>query len=112
MQCPNTPTQFSDDSFSSGLFVDARGNFHLLTHYFGRSGPGGHAFSADGRSWKFAGQAYGPRMTYTDGSGIDFGRRERPQVLSLNGTPSFLFTGVQPKSGLSYTQVQPIATGH
>ena len=102
--------QFLTFFLFSGLFLDTRGNFHILTHYFGRSGPGGHAFSTDGRSWKFAGQAYGPHMTYTDGSSIDFGRRERPQVLSLNGTPSFLFTGVQPKSGLSYTQVQPIAT--
>jgi hypothetical protein len=49
-------------------------------------------------------------MAYDDGTGIDFVRRERPQILALNGTPAFLFTGVQPSNGLSYTQMQPIAT--
>jgi hypothetical protein len=54
-------------------------------------------------------------MDYDDGTGIDFQRRERPQVLTLDGKPSWLFTGVQPGSsgpnnGLSYTQVQAIVT--
>jgi len=37
-------------------------------------------------------------------------RRERPQVLSLGGKPALLFTGVNPRSGMSWTQVQPINT--
>ena len=41
-----------------GLFRDQRGNFHMLTHYFGHDGPAGHAYSEDGLAWSFAGQAY------------------------------------------------------
>jgi hypothetical protein len=48
---------------------DARGNFHVLSHAaWGAPGPGGHSFSADGRSWTFAGQAYGYDLEYTDGT--------------------------------------------
>ena len=89
------------------------------------------------------GQAYGSQMQYSDGSSVEWARRERPQMLSLDGKPALLFTGrthtptrahpctylqasmncvysvdetcgvlllagVQPKQGLSYTQVQPI----
>ena len=40
---------FAIQNEDPGLFVDQRGNFHMLTHYFGPDGPGGHAFSADGQ---------------------------------------------------------------
>ena len=98
---------FPDVNEDPGIFRDARGNFHILTHDFGQP-TGGHAFSKDGLSWTFAGNAYGNGMEYEDGSVVSFSRRERPQVLSLGGEPAFLFTGVQPQAGLSYTQVQPI----
>lgn len=101
---------FPDINEDPGLFRDKRGNFHILTHDFKAPATGGHAVSRDGITWKFAGQAYGHSMQYDDGSSIDFARRERPQVLSLDGVPALLFTGVQPKSGLSYTQLQAIAT--
>ena len=74
-----------------------------------RSRDAGRNIFADGISWTFAGQAYGSDIHYDDGSTSQIGRRERPQVLTINGTPALLFTGVQPKSGLSFTMVEPIA---
>ena len=94
-----------------GLFQHARGHFHILTHYFGSDGPGGHAYSEDGIMWSFAGQAYNFSQQYIDGTHTTWQRRERPQVLVLDGTPRYLFTGVLPKGGeRSHTLVQPIAT--
>ena len=78
---------------------------------FGPDGPGGHAFSPDGLSWTFAGQAYDLWLPYADGSSTRVARRERPQVLTdSSGRPALLFTGVDPHSGGSWTQVQPINT--
>jgi hypothetical protein len=79
-------------------------------HLFGPTGPGGHAFSPDGIEWHFAGQAYDFEVTWVDGSREILARRERPQVLLVEGEPAVLFTGVQPKEGLSYTLAQRIAT--
>jgi hypothetical protein len=62
----------------------------------------------DGRTWKFAGVAYDLWLHYSDGKSTRVARRERPQVLVVNGKPAFLFTGVDPHSGMSWTQVQPI----
>ena len=101
---------FAVQNEDPGLFVDQRGNFHMLTHYFGPRGPGGHAFSRDGLSWTFAGQAYDLWLHYDDGKSTRVARRERPQVLSLGGKPSLLFSGVDPHSGMSWTQVQRIQT--
>lgn len=59
VHCFCQPSQvFPDVNEDPGLFVDTRGNFHILTHNFASSGPGGHAFSKDGLSWTFAGGAY------------------------------------------------------
>ena len=103
---PAFPIQNEDP----GLFADQRGNFHMLTHYFGPHGPGGHAFSADGLQWTFAGQAYDLWLHYDDGKSTRVARRERPQVLSLGGKPALLFTGVDPHGGMSWTQVPRINT--
>jgi hypothetical protein len=46
---------FPDINEDPGLFVDTRGNFHILTHDFANP-TGGHAYSEDGLIWKFAGQ--------------------------------------------------------
>ena len=99
---------FPDEQEDPGIFRDARGSFHMLTHDFAQP-TGGHAFSADGLNWTFAGQAYGTTMQYADGSSVEFARRERPQVLVLGGKPAFLFTGALAKStGRCATTVQPI----
>jgi hypothetical protein len=91
-----------------GIFQDGRGNFHMLTHDFERP-TGGHAFSPDGLSWTYAGNAYGSSIAYDDGSSETISRRERPQVLMLDGLPALLFTGVQPTEGLPFTFVQSIS---
>ena len=92
-----------------GIFRDERGNFHMLTHDFAQP-TGGHAFSTDGLNWTFAGNAYGMNMALDDGSSVNFQRRERPQVLVLDGKPAFLFTGALAAStGRCATTVQPIA---
>ena len=75
--------------------------------------PGGHAFSSDGgRRWSFAGAAYNQSLRYKHGNSTRLSRRERPEVLSLDGKPSLLFTGVLGKydGAMSWTLVQPIAT--
>jgi hypothetical protein len=41
---------------------------------------------------------------------VEIQRRERPQVATINGVPTLLFTGVNPKSGNCWTQMQRIAT--
>ena len=107
------------------VWRDARGNWHLLMHSlepgggFG-DGPkvGRHAFSRGlvGAPWIFnnATLAYNTKVPFTDGSTVDFFRRERPQLFfSDDGamTPLFLTTGVQQKgSGQSFTLIQPLAT--
>jgi len=78
-------------------------------HLFGPDGPGGHSYSKDGIEWHFAGSAFDFSVDWIDGTKETLARRERPQVLFVDGKPSVLFTGVQPKSGLSYTLAQRIA---
>jgi hypothetical protein len=65
----------------------------------------------DGIHLTFAGVAYDLWLHYADRNSTRVARRERPQVLSVDGKPAFLFTGVDPHSGMSWTQVQPIVTG-
>jgi hypothetical protein len=100
------------------VFRDRRGNFHMLTHYFGpnkrtKGAAGGHAFSRDGRVWHWAGVAYSGKIEHANGTVVTVQSRQRPQVLLVNGEPAVLFTGVQPKNGkeLAYTVAQPIARG-
>lgn len=104
------------------IWCDKRGNFHLLTHSllpdggFG-SGPnvGRHAYarSWDG-SWTFNNctVAFTTEVNFTDGTTINYYRRERPQLFfSEDGemTPLFMTNGVQQQdSPASYTLIQPI----
>jgi len=112
-----TAPVFENQTEDPGIFRDARGHFHILGHYFGKdghgAGPGGHAFSEDGITWHFAGQAYDFDIVYTDGSQESFSRRERPQVLMIDGEPAVLFSGVEGKELFgkhSWTLAQRIAT--
>lgn len=99
---------FEDVNEDPGLFRDKRGNFHMLTHYFKTTG--GHAFSRDGLSWTFAGSAYEHEVTLANSTTFHVGRRERPQILVLEGEPVFLYTGVQMDDGISLTLGQAIST--
>ena len=71
-------------------------------------GPGGHFYSPNELDWIFAGQAYGFELAWDDGTKEQLSRRERPQVLMVEGKPSVLFTGAQPRKGFSYTLAQRI----
>eukprot|EP01049_Picozoa_sp_SAG25_P016108 SAG25_NODE_3547_length_1045_cov_1.523256_1_plen_149_part_00 len=84
---------YPDYNEDPGLFMDSRGSFHIISHYW-KGGPGGHAFSADGRQWSFAGRGFGKEITYTNGSTVTIRTRERPQVVTLGGKPALLFTCV------------------
>jgi hypothetical protein len=73
---------------------------------------GCHAFSADAFTWYLAtSDPYTTTIAFTDGSKIDYARRERPHlVFNSAGQPAFLSNGVQESWGSdhSYTLVQPI----
>ncbi|CRG88688.1 Reelin [Talaromyces islandicus] len=115
---------FPENTEDPHIWRDKRGNWHMLVHSleagggFG-AGPkvGRHAYARewDGE-WTFNNStlAYSTHVEFTDGSAIDFSRRERPQILfSEDGLmrPLFLSNGVQEaNSSLSYTIVQPIGS--
>ena len=107
------PYAWPNQTEDPGIFRDARGNFHIIGHSLKNSFPGGHSFSRDGLSWTFAGSAYGFDVAFTDGSKSRYGRRERPQVLVVDGEPTVLYNGVEgPESwgNSSHTLAQRIAT--
>ena len=101
-------------------WIDDNGHWHALFHAESASGQpwsrsGGHAFSQDGgASWTYTGTAYTTNVSFTDGSAVAFGRRERPHLVFADparaGLPTHLSTGVQHGDGdATYTLVQPIA---
>jgi hypothetical protein len=113
---------FENDNEDPFLWRDKRGHFHMLTHSlepdggFG-DGPkvGRHAYSRSIEGpWRFNNEtlAFSTVVIFTDGTRVDFFRRERPQlVFSEDGlvTPLYLTNGVQERgSGMSYTVVQPL----
>jgi len=117
--------QSSEPVFQNGnedpfIWRDPRGNYHLLLHSLedggGFGGPkvGRHAFSRDGIKWTFNSDTltYNVTVHFTDGTVIDYYRRERPQLFfDQAGNPLYLSNGVQEKgqSG-TYTLIQPLRT--
>lgn len=114
-----------EDNEDPFIWRDKRGNYHMLLHSlepdggFG-DGPkvGRHAYARSWEgpwTWNNNTLAYNTSVDYTDGTTINFSRRERPQLFfSEDGqmTPLFLTNGVQEKSSpRSYTIVQPIGDG-
>lgn len=107
------------------IWQDKRGNFHMLLHStepgggFG-DGPkvGRHAYATqlDG-PWQFNGRtlAYSTLVHFSDGTTIDYFRRERPQLFfSDDGkmTPLYMTNGVQERGRKdSYTIIQPLGSG-
>ena len=59
----------------------------------------------NGLDWTFAGDAYDGTLSWDDGSRDSLGRRERPQVLVIDGVPSVLFTGasIDKLGGMAHT---------
>ena len=102
------------------IYKDGAGVFHALFHLQYGCGAhnscGGHAFSADGKAWKFTGTAYTSHTEYDDGSSADFPYCERPHfVFAADGTtPLALTNGVKPGWGeggdQSFTLLRPLAT--
>jgi|EP01046_Picozoa_sp_COSAG06_P036833 hypothetical protein len=76
------------------------GYFHALSHRMtpadrGSSVSGGHAFATSLDDWRYAlTPAYTTKLDVADGSTVQLGRRERPQLLLRNGTPAVLYTAV------------------
>jgi hypothetical protein len=99
------------------LYIDARGNFHILYHVY-RTGPvggdahnclpghdgavvSGHYFSLDGLKWQTsATMPYGNVIALADGSSQLLTTRERPKMLfNAEGEPTHLSNGVCPSPG-------------
>ena len=101
------------------LYKDGEGVFHALFHLQYGCGThnscGGHAFSLDGKAWKFTGTAYTSHTVYEDGSSLDFPYCERPHfIFAEDGTtPLALTNGVKPGWGKgadqSFTLLRPLA---
>ena len=108
------------------LFLDARGNWHVIYHVYRTSGadahnclPGhdgsvvaGHYFSTDGFTWRGARVSpYGNVLQLADGTQQLLTTRERPKLLfNSAGEPTHLSNGVCPSPGnfntpISYPQV-------
>eukprot|EP00041_Stephanoeca_diplocostata_P029789 m.887075 g.887075 ORF g.887075 m.887075 type:complete len:401 (+) comp23634_c0_seq3:572-1774(+) len=119
-----TEEQLFDDKDVPGgiedmfLWVDKRGKFHALFHVMYGCGEhntcGGHAFSEDGRRWRWGGTAYTGLVNFTDGTSYDFPYVERPHlVFDKDGvTPVALTNGVKPGWGAdgdqSFTLLRPL----
>jgi len=109
---------FMNENEDPFIFRDNRGHWHLLLHSleagggFDGSRVGRHAFSRSGENWTFNNRtlAFNTTVHFTDGSIINFGRRERPQLLfNSDNEPTHMINGVQEKnSPQSYTLIQPI----
>jgi len=93
---------FQHTAEDPSVFVDHRGNWHMLVNAFpGGCNPklqqGGHAWSKDGVVWSEprAG-AYNTTFVTTDNQTITCGRRERPQIITdpITGKPLVMTAGV------------------
>jgi len=99
------------------LYIDARGNWHVIYHVY-RTGPvggdahnclpghdgavvSGHYFSADGLDWRTSPtMPYGNVVDLDDGSQLLLTTRERPKMLfNAMGEPTHLSNGVCPSPG-------------
>ncbi|KAI9736135.1 MAG: hypothetical protein M1834_001019 [Cirrosporium novae-zelandiae] len=117
----NTPLiPQNEDPF---LWRDKRGHYHMLMHSLELDGGfgygpdvGRHAYAEtyDG-PWVFNNNtlAFNWTVTFTDGTSVDYFRRERPVLFfSEDGemTPLFLINGVQERNGsdVSFTMIQPL----
>jgi len=99
------------------LWVDRRGNFHILFHAFATMG--GHAFSrALAGSWTLSDTVpYNCTISWSNGTTITYAERERPELLldAVTGSPLVLYTAVLFETrnktwGSSFTSAQGIKT--
>jgi len=94
------------------IYLDKRGNYHIIYHDMDGSDKGGHGYSPDGITWY-----NGPTTCYTgevqfdDGTSKKFKKRQRPQLIVEGGVPRYLYTSVMPGGNTgdySYTLAQEI----
>ena len=99
------------------LWVDRRGNFHILFHAFATMG--GHAFSrALAGPWTLSDTVpYNCTISWSNGTTITYAERERPELLldAVTGSPLVLYTAVLFETrnktwGSSFTSAQGIKT--
>jgi len=115
---------FGDSNEDPFVWRDKRGNYHMLTHSLEPNGGfgwgpnvGRHAYATeyDG-AWTFNNNtlSFSTHVQFTDGSTIEYFRRERPQLFfSDDGEmrPLYLTTGVQEQnSPMTYSVIQPVAS--
>ena len=83
------------------LWVDARGNFHILFHAF--AGMGGHAFATDlAGPWTLGDVVpYNSSIAWVNGTVTEVGDRERPELYLDPATraPRVLYTGTLTPGG-------------
>merc|ERR1712032_836297 len=92
---------FNHAAEDPSVFVDQRGNFHMLVNALpgrcqSKSNQGGHAWSRDGIVWSDVRVgAYNTSVFFTDGDSMICGRRERPQmILDDAGAPLAMSSGI------------------
>ena len=106
---------FNHTAEDPSVFIDHRGNYHMLTNALPggcnpKAAAGGHAWSRDGLIWSEPTVgAFNTTIHFTDGTSELCGRRERPQMmLDGQGLPIVLFTGVTGCQNGTYTLAQPV----
>ena len=110
---PNDIPIFGHTGEDPSVFVDHRGNYHMLFNALPykcvpKFNQGGHAWSNDGVNWNSNPRvgAFDTTIHFADGTNIKCERRERPQmVVGADGRPLALVTGMTgcPKGLISAT---------
>jgi hypothetical protein len=99
---PNDIPLFGHTGEDPSVFVDHRGNYHMLFNALPykcapKFNQGGHAWSKDGITWNSNPRvgAFTTTVQFTDGTSIKCERRERPQmVVGSDGKPIAFVTGL------------------
>ena len=113
-------SQWDDEGEDPFVWVDQNGIFHNIVHVYRENTVGRHYYSEDGVRWVAAkGDAYTHVLTFTDGSELAYGCRERPHILQdAHGTIVGLTNGAAEKTchsdappviDYSYTLLQAVA---
>ena len=112
---PNDTPLFGHTGEDPSVFIDHRGNYHMLFNALPykcvpKFQQGGHAWSKDGIHWNTSPRvgAFGTTIQFTDGTSIKCERRERPQmILGVDGKPVALVTGLTgcPRGLLNRTDI-------
>jgi len=108
---PNVATRGGEDPF---VFVNSRGDMHVIYHDVAGTSNGGHAFApaAAPTQWTVGTHAlYTGSVTWRNGTHFTVFDRERPKlVFDASGAPIALFNGMAVyRDGRSFTSVTRVA---